>query len=51
MDQDVLIWDDEEPGSWDPSMTQVERNRILKNLFIDKGRQANNPGYIIPSTS
>ena len=51
VDQDVLILDDEGLGIRDPSMIQAERNQILKDVFIDKGRKANKPSYIIPSTS
>ena len=51
VDQDLLILDDDGLGIRDPGMVQAERNKILKDVFIDSGRKTRKPSYVIPSTS
>ena len=48
VDEDVLVLDDEGLGICDPSMVQAERNRVLKDVFIDQGKKTRKPSYIAP---
>lgn len=49
--QYVLILDDEGFCICYPSMVQAESNQVLEDVFIDKGRKARKPSYIIPEAS
>ena len=51
VDEDVLVLDDDGLGIRDPSMVQAERNRILKDVFIDQGKKTRKPSYIVPEVA
>ena len=51
VEHDVLVLDDEGLGIRDPSMIQAERNKVLKEVFIDQNNKTRKPSYIIPEVS